>query len=147
MRWRVGAHLRILEVHRMEWFLFIVFVAACGLLLFRATKQSKKKVNLEHERKLKERKARAELLETPAIYTLARPDQPWHTRRKLDTSGGSRPEPFKPRFESNDPHYDGYSRRDRHHIADVEVVIEDEPRPEDTAGHKDESRGRKGLSK
>lgn len=131
----------------MEWFLFIVFVAVCALLLFRATKQSKKKVDREHERKLKERKARAEMLETPAVYTLARPDQPWHTRRKLSTTGGSRPEPFKPRFESNDPKYDGYSRRDRHHIADVEVVIEDEPRLEDSTRNSGGRRDRKGLSK
>lgn len=129
----------------MEWILFIVFIVACGLLLLRATKQSKKKVDLEHERKLKERKARAQLLETPAIYTLARPDQPWHTRRQPATTKGNRPEPVKPRFESNDPHYDGYSRRDRHRIADVEVVIEDEAHPGDTA--KSTGKTRKGLAK
>jgi len=131
----------------MEWFLFIVFIAGCALLLFRATKKSKKKVNLEHERKLKERKARAQLLETPAVYTLARPDQPWHTRRQAASHGPSRPEPFKPRYESNDPHYDGYSRRDRHHIADVEVVIADEGHLEDTPGSISESKTRKGLAK
>ena len=131
----------------MEWLLFVVFVAACALLLFKATRQSKKKVDLEHERKLKERKARAQLLETPAVYTLARPDQPWHTRRQPATTGVSRPEPLKPRFESNDPQYDGYSRRDRHHIADVEVVIEDEARPGDAAKGISGSQSRKGLAK
>lgn len=131
----------------MEWFLFIVFVAACALLLFKATKQSKKRVDVEHERKLKERKARAQLLETPAVYTLSRPDQPWHTRRQPATSKGPRPEPIKARFESNDPHYDGYSRRDRHHIADVEVVIEDETGPGSAAKSISESQTQKGFAK
>lgn len=131
----------------MELVLFIVFVAACGLVLYKVTRKSEKKVDAAHARKLKERKARAQLLETPAVYTLARPDQPWHTRRQPAKRVGPRPEPFEPRFESNDPHYDGYSRRDRHHIADVEVFIEDEKHLEDVKTGGTERRRTEGLAK
>lgn len=110
----------------MELFLFIVFVVACALLLFRASKKSKQKVDVDHERKAKERQARAKLLETPAVYTLARPDQPWHTREKLANTGVEQTNVYEPRSESTGPEYDGYSRRDRHHITDLDAHIKDE---------------------
>lgn len=110
----------------MELFLFIVFVAACALLLFRATKKSKDKVGLDHEHKVKERQARAKLLETPAVYTLACPDQPWHTRHRLDSTGVEQTNPYAPKSESAGPEYDGYSRRDRHHVTDLDAHIKDE---------------------
>ena len=110
----------------MELFLFIVFVAACGLLLIRASKKSQQKVDVDHDRKEKEKQARAKLLETPATYTLARPDQPWHTRHKLANTGVERTNVFVPKSESAGPEYDGYSRRDRHHITDLDAHIKDE---------------------
>ena len=110
----------------MEMFLFIVFVAACALLLIRASKKSKQKVDVDHKRKLKERNARGKLLETPAIYTLACPDQPWHTRGKLSNTGVERTNVFAPKSESTVPEYDGYSRRDRHHVTDLDAQIKDE---------------------
>jgi hypothetical protein len=100
----------------MEVILFIVFVAVCAFLLHRATRKSKEEVDVNHERKLKERRARAEQLKTPAVYTLARPDQPWHTRRNPATAGRSQAETFGLLSESHDAEYDGYSRRDRHHV-------------------------------
>ena len=127
--------------------LFVVFVAACALVLYKVTRKSEKKVDVAHQRKLRERKARAQMLETPAVYTLARPDQPWHTRRQPAKRSGSRPEPFAPRFESNDPHYDGYSRRDRHRIADVEILIEDEKHLEDIETGRTERQRKEGLAK
>jgi hypothetical protein len=116
----------------MELFLFIVFVAACALLLFRATSRSKNKISAKQERKLKEREARTQLLETPAVYTLSRPGQPGHTRRDPATLGVSRTNRFSPKSRSTDPEYDGYSRRDRHHVTDLNAQVKDEAHIEDS---------------
>lgn len=116
----------------MELFLFVVFVAVCAYLLYRATRKSKQEVDANHERKIRERRARAEQLKTPATYTLARPDQPWHTRRNAATAGQSRAEPFGLQSESNELEYDGYSRRDRHHVTD-KAHIKDESHLDDAA--------------
>jgi hypothetical protein len=130
----------------MELFLFIAFVAICAVLLFRATKKSKQKVDLNHERKLKEKKARAHLLETPAVYTLACPDQPWHTRDKSATTGVSRTNPFSPKSESAELEYDGYSRRDRHHVTDLDAQIKDEDHIEEPAVSGSKRWGEEGLA-
>ena len=116
----------------MEPILFIVFVAVCAFLLHRATRKSKEKVDADHYRKLKERRSRAEQLETPAVYTLARPDQPWHTRRSPATVGRSQTEPFGLQSESHESEYDGYSRRDRHHVTE-KAHIKDEAHLDDAA--------------
>lgn len=116
----------------MELFLFIVFVAVCALLLFRATSRPKNKISAKQERKLKERKDRAQLLETPAVYTLSRPGQPGHTRHGPATLGVSRTNRFSPKSRSTDPEYDGYSRRDRHHVTDLNAQVKDEAHIEDS---------------
>ena len=116
----------------MELILFIVFVAVCAFLLHRATRKSKEEVDANHQRKLRERRARAEQLKTPAVYTLARPDQPWHTRRNPATAGRSQTEPFGLQPESHESEYDGYSRRDRHHVTE-EARIKDEAHVDDIA--------------
>lgn len=111
----------------MELVYFIAFVAACAALVIWAVKhKDNKKLDLAHQRKLAEQKARAELLETPADYTLSHPDQPWHTRQHPATSGVVRTNAFAPRSEGAEPLYDGYSRRDRHHVRDLDARIKKE---------------------
>lgn len=109
----------------MELVYFIAFVVACAALVFWALqRKDNKKIDLAHQRKLAEHKARAELLETPADYTLSHAGQPWHTRRHPATSSGVvRTNAFAPRSEGTEPLYDGYSRRDRHHVQDCDARI------------------------
>ena len=130
----------------MEWFLFIVFVAACALLLFRATSKPRNRISAKQERQLKERKARAQLLETPAVYTLSRPGQPWHTRNDPATLGVSRTNRFSPKSRSTDPEYDGYSRRDRHHVTDLNAQVKDEAHIEDSTASTSGRWGGAGLA-
>ena len=115
----------------MEVFLFIVFVAACALVLYRAVNKSKKGVEQAHKRKLPENRARAQRLETPAVHTPAAPNQPWHPRRHQTTMGSSQSYRRAPGSQSEWLEYDGYSRRDRHHLADTKAHIKDEGHLED----------------
>lgn len=122
----------------MEVFLFIVFVAACALFLYRATNNTKKDIDRVHERKLREPKTSSGRLKTPAVCTLGRPNQPWHTRRNPPTMGRPKPDPLPARPKSAELEYDGYSRRDRHHVIESKAHIKDEGHLEDPAA------GRKG---
>ena len=115
----------------MQLVLFIVFVVVCALLLCWATGNSRKKAGLAHEKKLREREARSRQLETPAVYTLADPNQPWHTRRHPAKLGVVRTNAFAPKSESAGPEYDGYSRRDRHHLTDPDAHVKEEAHLED----------------
>lgn len=130
----------------MELFLFIVFVAVCALLLFRATSKPKNRISAKQERRLKEKKARAQLLETPAVYTLSRPGQPRRTRRDPATLGVSRTNRFSPKSRSTDPEYDGYSRRDRHHVTDLNAQVKDEAHIEDSTAKAKGRWGETGLA-
>lgn len=111
----------------MELVYFIAFVAACAALVFWALqRRDSKKIDLAQQRKRADKKARAELLETPADYTLSHPGQPWHTRQHPATSGVVRTNTFALRSEGAEPEYDGYSRRDRHHVRDLDARVKDE---------------------
>ena len=129
----------------MEVLLFIVFVAACALFLYRATNNSKKNIDRVHERELREPKTRAEQLETPAVYTLGRPNQPWHTRGHPATMVDSKPDQRAPPSKSAELEYDGYSRRDRHHVIESKAHIKDEGHLEDPAAG-DKRWGEQGLA-
>lgn len=121
----------------MEIIYFIVFIAACVFFVMWATHRSGRKpeMDLATKRKLEAKKARAELLETPANYTLSRPDQSWHTKRHAPTTGVARTNAFALKSMATEPEYDGYSRRDRHHVKDVTAQVKKE-------GHVDEATAR-----
>jgi hypothetical protein len=128
----------------MEVFLFIVFVAACALFLYWANNNSNKNVDRVHKRELREPKSGAERLETPAVYTLGRPNQPWHTRGHPATTVDSKPDQ-QPPPKSAELEYDGYSRRDRHHVIESKAHIKDEGHLEDPAAG-DKRWGEHGLA-
>ena len=117
----------------MEIVYFIAFIAACAFLVIWGTGKSKKETELAQKRRAKVKKSRAELLETPADYTLSRPDQLWFTRKSTAALGVTPTNLFAPKSEAPEPEYDGYSRRDRHHLTDPNATIKpeahvDEPR-------------------
>lgn len=107
----------------MEIIYFIVFVVVCACLVMWATSKSKKETELALQRQARAKKVRAELLETPAEYTLARPDQLWFTRKSKAELGVTPTNLFAPRSVASDPEYDGYSRRDRHHVKDSNAQV------------------------
>jgi hypothetical protein len=115
----------------MELVYFIAFIVICALLVMWGTAKSKKETELAQQRKAKVKKSRAELLETPASYTLSRPDQLWFTRKTASTLGVAPTNLFAPRSEAPEPEYDGYSRRDRHHVADPNATIKPEAHVEE----------------
>jgi hypothetical protein len=117
----------------MEIVIFVSIVAAVVLGVMWVSGRSKKEPDRAQQRMHQLKKARKELLETPANYTLSRPDQLWHTRRRGATMGVNRTNAFVARSLGQDPEYDGYSRRDRHHVHDRHAHIKtethvDEPR-------------------
>jgi hypothetical protein len=97
-----------------------------------STGKSKKETELAQQRKAKVKKSRAELLETPADYTLSRPDQLWFTRKSASALGVTPTNLFAPKSQAPEPEYDGYSRRDRHHRADPNATIKQEPRGDES---------------
>ena len=107
----------------MEIIYFIVFVVVCAGFVMWATSKSRKQTELALKRQARAKKVRAELLETPAEYTLARPDQLWFTRKSKAELGVTPTNLFAPRSVASDPEYDGYSRRDRHHVKDNNAHI------------------------
>lgn len=110
----------------MEIVIFVSLVGAIVIGTLWASGRSKKRPTPAQLRQEKLKKARKELLETPANYTLSRPDQPWHTRRRGATMGVNRTNAFVARSLGQDPEYDGYSRRDRHHVLDRNAHIKTE---------------------
>ena len=112
----------------MEIIYFIAFIAVCAFLVMWATSKSKKETDLALQRQTKAKKARAELLETPAQYTLSRPDQLWFTRKSKADLGVTPTNLFAPKSQAPEPEYDGYSRRDRHHVTDNNAHIKKDPR-------------------
>lgn len=110
----------------MELVFFIVFIGACALLVRWAASKSSKETEAALQRKAQAKKARAELLETPADYTLSRPGQLWFTRKSASALGVTPTNAFALKSQAPEPEYDGHSRRDRHHVADRNAVIQKE---------------------
>jgi len=110
----------------MEIVIFVSVVGAIVIGTLWMHRQSNKRPDPAHQRREQLKKSRKELLETPANYTLSRPDQPWHTRRRGATMGVNRTNAFVARSLGQDPEYDGYSRRDRHHVLDRNAHIKTE---------------------
>ena len=110
----------------MEIVYFIAFIVVCAFVVMWATGKSKKATELAQQRKAKVKKSRAELFKTPADYTLSRPDQLRYTRKSESALGVTPTNLFAPKSQAPIPEYDGYSRRDRHHLLDPKAAIKKE---------------------
>lgn len=115
----------------MEIVLFISFIAVCAVVLMLASGKSRKDGNAAQKRKAIARKTRQDLLATPSEYTLSKAEKVWHTRRNSANVGVSRTNAFVARSLGQDPEYDGYSRRDRHHVRDRNAHIKTEAHTEE----------------
>jgi hypothetical protein len=103
----------------MEIVYFIVFIAACAGLVMWATGKSEKRNSAEKalKNRVKVRQDQSELLTTPANYLLANRGEIWQKKRMHVTEDVIATNRFVPKSVSaGEPEYDGFSRRDRHHV-------------------------------
>ena len=107
----------------MEIVLFVSFVVVCAFLVMWAAGRSRNRRKPARKAKYQASQSQEQLLQTPSNYTLSRPEQVWQTRRQSATSGVTRTNSFVARSLGQDPEYDGYSRRDRHHVRDRNAKI------------------------
>jgi len=107
----------------METVYFLIFIGACAFAVVWLTRRSKSDTDLAAR---KERTKFAEtdtLLKTPANHRLSRKEDLWEERRNSAKQGIKTPGKFVPKFEEwAESQYDGYSRRDRHHVTSTEHV-------------------------
>jgi hypothetical protein len=111
----------------METIYFLVFVGVIAFaVVWAARKSNNDKKDLASKRKSKKANSTPDLLSTPAGTRLSRKDEIWELRREHASKDLSAAKRFVPKFESGaEPQYDGYSRRDRHHLTTVGKVAEE----------------------
>ncbi len=100
----------------METIYFLVFIGVCAFAVVWATRRSKKQTDLAAKRKTS-RPASEEKLARPLDNRLSHREQIWDARRTRTSKGYTEHQTFVPKSESRGfEEYDGYSRRDRHHV-------------------------------
>ena len=110
----------------METIYFLIFIGICAFAVVWVTRRSKSETNLTSRRSPDRNKKSVDKLLTPADNRLAHKKELWEARRKHATKGFSSRKQFVPRFEATkEAEYDGYSRRDRHHLTASEHVKEE----------------------
>lgn len=102
----------------MGIFYFIAFIVACVLVVAWMTDKSKKRnAALAAKRKFKVRNQRTDKLATPSDYLLTNRDHVWQRKRATAAEDVIVTNRFVPRSQSmGEAEYDGFSRRDRHHV-------------------------------
>ena len=113
----------------MEIVVFFVFIAVCGFALVWASRKTKAETKLAHKQRLSRNKDTAEKLLVPRDNLMAHKDEVWQSRRHHATAGVVHTNQFVPKSEASGvPEYDGFSRRDRHHVRErTAQVKEDHP--------------------
>jgi len=116
----------------MQIIYFLAFIAACAVVLIWATGRSKKETDLAGRKKTIPKKQQADKLLTPADHLLSHRNQVWQSRRHKAADDVLMTNQFAPRSKSaGQTEYDGYSRRDRHHVVKQHAHVKKE-------GHADE---------
>jgi hypothetical protein len=106
------------------YFLIITGVIAFAIVWF--ARRPKTNTDLAARKARKDFAESDKLLKTPAGHRLSRKEELWEERRRQARKGHNEPGKFVPKFQkSAEPEYDGYSRRDRHHVTSSEHVKEE----------------------
>lgn len=102
----------------MEIFYFIAFVVAGVLVVaWMADKSKKRNAKVAAKKNARVPTQRAERLTTPSDYLLANRDNVWQKKRHSAAEDVIVTNRFVPRSKSRgEAEYDGFSRRDRHHV-------------------------------
>ena len=110
----------------METIYFLIFIGVCAFAVVWATRRSKAGTNLGSRRTSDRNNLSSDKLITPADNRLGHKKELWEARRRHATKGLNSRKQFVPRFEAvKEAQYDGYSRRDRHHLTATERVKEE----------------------
>jgi hypothetical protein len=110
----------------MEIIYFLIIIGICAFAVVWAMRKSKTETDLSGRSVPTKAETSNELLTTPADTLFSHKKKLWETRRKHATKGFSNSKRFVPRFEAaQESKYDGYSRRDRHHVATTREVKEE----------------------
>jgi len=123
----------------MEIIYFIMFVAACAvLLMWAAGKSGRQRKQQAKTRGLREKargkQQQADLLSTPSNYLLANRGEVWRQKRQKAAEDVIVTNRFVPKSVSaGEPEYDGFSRRDRHHVVVGTAHIKKEDHIEEAA--------------
>ena len=111
----------------MEIVVFFVFIAVCAFALVWASRKTRSESELARMKRQDRNKSSADKLAAPRDNLLSHNDQIWQSRRQHATTGVEATNRFIPKSEaSGTPEYDGYSRRDRHHVMDSNAHIKEE---------------------
>lgn len=111
----------------MEIIIFLGFVGICAFALVWATRKPGRETDLQKRKQHSAKKYQSEKLETPRDSLLSHKDEVWQRRRDKAAHGVLKTNAFVPKSVSlGKPEYDGYSRRDRHHVRDRTAEIKDE---------------------
>lgn len=115
----------------MEIVIFFAFVAICALALLWASRKTKAETDLAHRKRAHRNRHRADKLVAKREALMSKNDAVWETRRHHATTGVDRVNRFAPKSESAGiPEYDGYSRRDRHHVHDRNARVREDAETE-----------------
>lgn len=116
----------------MEIVIFLVFVGVCAAVLVWSARKSKAETDLARRQRTRQKVQRSDKLATPADNLLSHNEQLWQQRRKKAAMGVAKTNAFTPKFEGDGTvEYDGYSRRDRHHVRDRTAEIKGDKKPAD----------------
>ena len=108
----------------MEIVIFFAFIAICAFALVWASRKTRSETDLAARKRAERNASRAEKLAAPGDALLSHGDQVWQSRRQHASTGIEPTNRFQPKSESHgEPMYDGYSRRDRHHVRENKAKI------------------------
>lgn len=117
----------------MEIVYFLSFIGICFVILLFVTRSSRRGKELTGKQR-NVLSSGTEKLKTPADTVMAHRDELWQMRRRDSTMGVVRTNRFVPKSESSfEPEYDGYSRRDRHHLTPKPTHIKEEDHIDEAA--------------
>jgi len=137
---------KVLEAFNMEIVYFIMFVAACAVvLMWAAGKSGKKRKEQAKTQTLRAKapgkKPQADLLNTPSSYLLSNSGDVWRQKRQKAAEDVIVTNRFVPKSVSaGEPEYDGFSRRDRHHVVVGTAHIKKEDHIDEPAAHSKENK-------
>jgi len=130
----------------MEIIYFVLFVAACAVVLMWAAGRSGRKSKSQRRAEASKarsqtRKQQTDLLSTPSSYLLSNRGEVWRQKRQKAAEDVIVTNRFVPKSVSaGEPEYDGFSRRDRHHVVVGTAHIKKEDHIEEPAAHRKENK-------
>ena len=106
---------------------FLIFVGVCAFVVVWATRKSRLDADRAKRQAAAQQKTLSEKLMPTSSNRLSDKEKLWEARRKHATEGFGSGKRFVPKFEATAyEEYDGYSRRDRHHLTKRARVAEED---------------------